>query len=89
MKKLNLFSAMVGLIFGLVLAGALPSVQRLLAQETNKVASEVKKEEAKKEGMSEEEMGKKLDEILDSQKKLQEKISGILEQSKFLKVSIK
>ena len=90
-KKIDLFSALLGLAFGLFLAGALPLFQHALAEETNAVAAAAKTEIAapKKESMPQEEMDKNLEEIVDSQKKIQEQINAVMEQSKFLKVSIR
>ena len=91
MKKFDLFSVLLGIAFGLFLAGALPSFQRALAAETNTVAAPPKTEAAapKKESMTQEEMDKKLDDIIDSQKKILEKINAAMEKSKTLKASIK
>ncbi len=90
-KKIDLFSALLGIAFGLFLAGALPSFQRALAEETNAVVAPPKTVAAapKKESMSQEEMDKKLDDIIDSQKKIQEKINAAVEKSKTLKAAIR
>ena len=75
MKLVHPFSIFFGLIIGLLIAGAVPYFQSSLAQDD------------KKETMTQEEIDKNLDEILQSQKELLARIETITTQSQFIKAT--
>ncbi len=78
MKKLHFSSLVLGAIIGLVLASMVHFVQPARAQEST---------EQKKSALTDEEVDKRLDEILESQKELRKKLETIATQTRFLKAS--
>ncbi|MBI4027578.1 MAG: hypothetical protein HY360_21505 [Verrucomicrobia bacterium] len=75
MKRIHAFSLLLGVSLGLLIAGAFPFLQRSLA------------EDAKKDAITQEELDKKLDEILDNQKEMRKRIDAVVEQTKFIKAA--
>jgi hypothetical protein len=81
MKKIHLFSLILGVMLGLVLAGILPFAQRALAEDDKYKGGLTKAEYAKKI----EDFTAKVDQAIASQQKLQEHLKLIQDQSEFLK----
>jgi len=75
MKRFHYLSLIIGMVLGFVIASALPHAQNILAEERNAAA------------LSEEELDKKLDELLESQKDLKKRIETVATQSQFLKAA--
>jgi len=75
MKQLHLFSLLLGLVIGLMSPCVLPCLRGTLLADD------------KKEIISQEELDKNLDAILESQKELMKKLETITEQTQFLKAS--
>lgn len=73
MKTLHRFSLALGLALGFLAASAVYQIPSLRAQE------------AKKEAMSQEEIDKRLDDILAAQKAIMDRIDAVTTQSQFLK----
>jgi len=77
MKRFNWFSLLLGIGLGILLGALLPQTLPLVAQDPA----------PKAEALSAEEMDKRLDEILESQKGLMTKLESVTTQSQFLKAS--
>lgn len=75
MKRLHRASLALGLTLGFLAATAVYQIPSLRAQD------------AKKETLSQEELDKRLDEILDAQKALLQRLDTITTQTQFLKAS--
>ena len=75
MKTIHRFSLVLGLALGFLAAAALQQLPSLHAQD------------AKKETLSQEELDKRLDEILDTQKALLLRLDTITTQTQFLKAA--
>ncbi len=75
MKRLHLFSLFLGLVLGLLISTSLPFLQVSRAGDD------------KKEQLSPEEIDKRLDEILESQKDLKKRLDATLEQTRLLKAT--
>ena len=74
MKRLHPSSLILGVVIGLLIAGSMPYLQQAMAED-------------KKEAISQEELDKNLDAILESQKELQKKLDSVTTQTQFLKAS--
>jgi hypothetical protein len=98
MKKLHLQSIALGIVLGIICTAGAISIQHAFAEETNSM--EIKgptptpgpaptpTATTPVEGqLTPEEMDKKLEEILESQKALQKRLETILVQTRFLKAS--
>jgi hypothetical protein len=75
MNRIHRSSLALGVALGLLAAAALQRVPPLRAQD------------AKKEALSQEELDKRLDEVLEAQKKLLERLDTVTTQTQFLKAS--
>ncbi len=75
MKRFHYLSLIIGMVLGFVIASALPHAQNIRAEEKKTAA------------LSEEELDKKLDELLESQKDLKKRIETVTAQSQFLKAA--
>lgn len=73
MKTIHRFSLVLGLVLGFLAASAVYQVPALRAQEANKDA------------LTQEELDKRLDDILAAQKALMERLDTVTTQSQFLK----
>jgi hypothetical protein len=97
MKKLHLQSIALGIALGIICTAGAISIQHTFADETNSM--EIKGGTPSNEPvapttstpaegqLTPEEMDKKLEEILESQKALQKRLETILVQTRFLKAS--
>ena len=81
MKKLHTLSLMLGITIGFAIANFVSSPPHLLAQE------EKKTQEEKKDGLSQEEIDRRLDEILQSQKEIRSRLDKIKEQAQTTKAA--
>lgn len=81
MKKFDFLSLVLGVVLGLILAGAVPCVQRVLAEDDKKTDT-ITKEEYNRQI---DEFITKVDEALAAQQKTQAHLNLIQEQSEFLK----
>lgn len=97
MKKLHLPSIILGISIGILCATGALSIQHLFAQEPvsmeikggaplNNLTSSNTSSQAQA-SLTQEEIDKKLDEVLESQKALQKRLETILVQTRFLKAS--
>jgi hypothetical protein len=74
MKHIHQFSLLVGFILGVLGTSLIPYVSTSMAQ-------------AKTEGMTQDEVDKKLDEVIEAQKKIKQRLEAITTQTQFLKAS--
>jgi len=75
MKSIHTFYLIIGVFIGLAIGGFSPSIQKVFAQEE------------KKDGLTDEEINKRLDEILEDQLKIKKKLEAITTQTQFIKAS--
>jgi hypothetical protein len=99
LKTIHSSSLFLGLFLGLLAASTAPYIHKAFADDTNTVHEITFKgapttpsivpasTDTKKEVMSQEELDKKLDAVIESQKDLKARVETILTQSRFLKAS--
>jgi hypothetical protein len=75
MKTIHFLYLVIGIFIGLAISGLNPSSTRAFAQEDKKTA------------MSEEELNKHLEEILEGQAKIKKRLEAITIQTQFIKAS--
>ena len=74
MKRIQTFSLLLGITLGLTLAGAMPYVQKAVAED-------------KKEGITQEELDQKLDEVLKDQGELKKRLDSVITQTQSIKAA--
>ncbi len=74
MKRIQTFSLLLGITLGLTLAGAMPYVQKTFAED-------------KKEAISQEELDRKLDDVLKDQGELKKRLEAVVTQTQSIKAA--